>query len=184
MSELASLWVPILLSAVAVFFASFLAWVVIGHHNPDWHELPAEGDSVDFLQKSGIKPGLYVFPYMKTREQMADPEKQQRLNSGPWGVINVWERQANMGRNLLQTFTFYLVTSVFIAYLATLALDPGAGFSKVFQVTGTAGILAYAFGVVPNAIWFGSHVRPVLMDIIAGVCFGLITGVVFGALWP
>ncbi len=47
--------------------------------------------------------------------------------------------------------------SFLIAYLATLALESGASFSKVFQVTGTLGILAYAFGNVPNTIWFGTH---------------------------
>jgi hypothetical protein len=184
MSELASLWIPILASAVAVFFASFIAWVVIGHHNPDWSELPEEGRTMDFLQKSGIRPGQYLFPLARTKDQMADTEKQQRLASGPWGSVNIWARPVNMGRNLLQTFTFYLVTSVFIAYLGTLALDPGVGFSKAFQVTGTAGILAYAFGVVPNAIWFGTHLRPLLMDILDGVCFGLITGFIFGMMWP
>ena len=184
MSELVSLWLPILVSAVAVFFASFLAWVVIGHHNPDWKELPEEGATMDFLQKSGIKPGQYIFPLARTKEQMADEGKAQRIASGPWGIVNIWAGQINMGRNLAQSFTFYLVTSLFIAYLGTLALDPGAGFSKVFQVTGTAGILAYAFGVVPNAIWFGTHLRPLLMDIVDGVCFGLITGLVFAAMWP
>jgi hypothetical protein len=184
MSELAGLWLPILTSAVAVFIASFLAWVVIGHHTPDWQELPEESGTMEFLQKSGIRPGQYLFPLARTKGQMADPAKQQRMASGPWGTVNIWARPVNMGRNLLQTFTFYLVTSFFIAYLGTLALDPGAGFSRVFQVTGTAGILAYAFGIVPNAIWFGTHLRALLMDIFDGVSFGLITGVVFALLWP
>lgn len=184
MSELAALWIPIVVSAVAVFMASFVAWVVIGHHNPDWKELPEEGGTIDYLQKSCTKPGQYMFPMARTKEQMDDPTKQQRMTSGPWGTVNVWSGPVSMGSNLLKTFTFYLLTSFFIGYLATLALDPGAGFSKVFQVTGTAGILAYAFGVVPNAIWFGRHLRPLVMDVIDGVCFGLITGVVFGALWP
>lgn len=184
MSELASLWLPILVSAVAVFFASFLAWVVIGHHSPDWKELPDERGTSDFLQKSGIKPGLYIFPMCRTKDQMVDEGKQQRLASGPWGTVNIWTRQVNMGRNLLQSFTFYLVTSIFVAYVGTLAFDRGAGFSKVFQLTGTAGIMAYAFGVVPNAIWFGTHLRPLLMDILDGVCFGLITGLIFASLWP
>jgi hypothetical protein len=184
MAELAGLWLPILVSAIAVFFASFLAWVVIGHHHPDWNELPDEGDVMGYIQKSGIKPGLYLFPMLRSKQQMVDPGKQERMESGPWGTMNIMARQASMGRNLMQTFTFYLVTSVFIAYLGTLALDPGADFSKVFQVTGTAGILAYAFGSIPNAIWFGSHLRPALMDVIDGICFGLVTGAVFGFLWP
>ena len=115
---------------------------------------------------------------------MADEVKKQRILSGPWGTLNIWSRQVNMGRNLLQSFVFYLVTSFFVAYLGTLALEPESAFSKVFQVTGTAGILAYAFGHVPNSIWFGTHRRPMWMDVIDGVCFGLITGLIFAAFWP
>ena len=184
MSELATLWLPILLSSVAVFFASFLAWVVIGHHTPDWREIPDEGDVVDFIRSQGLRPGQYIFPIARTKEAMADEAKQQRITSGPWGTLNIWSSQANMGRNLLRTFVFYLVTSFFIAYLATLALEPGATFSKVFQVTGTSGILAYAFGHIPNSIWFGTHRRPLLMDVIDGIAFGLITGLIFAAFWP
>lgn len=184
MSELATLWLPILLSSIAVFVGSFLAWVVIGHHTPDWSEIPDEGEVVDFIRAQGLRPGQYMFPMARTKEALADGSKQQRMTSGPWGTLNVWSRQVNMSRNLLQTFAFYLVTSFFIGYLASLALDAGASFSKVSQVTGTAGILAYAFGHVPNAIWFGTHRRPMLMDVIDGVCFGLITGLTFATFWP
>lgn len=184
MEEISAISLPILLSGIAVFVASFLAWVVIGHHNPDWNELPDEGATIDLLQKSGTKAGQYVFPMTRTKEQMADDNKQQRLESGPWGTVNVWARPASIPRNLLQSFVFYLTTSLFVGYLGTLALDPGAGFSRVFQVTGTAGILAYAFGGVPNAIWFGTHFRAALMDVIDGICFGLITGLIFASMWP
>ena len=184
MSELATLWLPIFLSGTAVFFASFLAWVVIGHHTADWSEIPDEGNVIDFIRRQGLRPGQYIFPLARTKEALADDAKKQRILSGPWGTLNLWSRQVHMGRNLLQSFVFYLVTSFFIAYLATLALEPGATFSKVFQVTGTAGILAYAFGHVPNSIWFGTHRRAMLMDIIDGVCFGLLTGLIFAAFWP
>lgn len=184
MNELAALWLPILLSGIAVFFASFLAWVVIGHHTPDWNEIPDEGEVVDFIRAQGLRPGQYMFPMARTKEAMNNESRRQRIVSGPWGTLNIWSQQANMARNLLQTFTLYLVTSFFIAYLATLALEPGATFSRVFQVTGTAGILAYAFGHVPNSIWFGTHRRPMLMDLIDGVSFGLITGLVFATFWP
>lgn len=184
MSELIALWLPVLVASVAVFFASFLAWVVIGHHTPDYREHPEEGTLMEFLQKSGTKPGVYMFPMARTKEEMESETKKQRMNSGPWGTVNVFSRQISMGRNLLFTYIFYLVTSVFIAYVGTLGLDAGAGFSKVFQLTGTVGILAYAFGPVGNAIWFGTHLRPAVMDILDGVAFGLVTGVVFGAMWP
>lgn len=184
MEELSALGLPILAAGVSVFLASFVAWVVIGHHKPDWSELPEEEATVELLQRSGAKAGLYIFPMARTQEQLSDPVKQQRIESGPWGTVNMWARPASMGRNLLQSFVFYLTTSIFVGYLGTLSLDPGAEFLEVFQVTGTAGILAYAFGGIPNAIWFGTHFRAALMDVIDGICFGLITGLIFASLWP
>jgi hypothetical protein len=37
---------------------------------------------------------------------------------------------------------------------------------------------------MPNNIWFGTPKRAILMDVLDGVVYGLITGAVFGALWP
>jgi hypothetical protein len=54
----------------------------------------------------------------------------------------------------------------------------------VFQVIGTAGILAYAFGGIPNAIWLGLDFRSATIDVVQGILYGLVTGVVFGMLWP
>lgn len=184
MNELLSLWLPILVSSIAVFFASFLAWMVIGHHKPDWQEMPNEKLACEHLRNSGLKPGRYMFPMCQTPEQMKDPVKMELQKTGPWGTINLWPAAPNMGRNLILTFSFYALTSVFVAYLGTLSLEPGAGFSPVFQVTGTAAILAYCFGFIPNAIWFGTPLRAVLMDLADGLAFGLITGCIFGLMWP
>ena len=40
--SLASLWLPILVSAVAVFFVSFLAWMVLPHHKKDINAIADE----------------------------------------------------------------------------------------------------------------------------------------------
>lgn len=42
MDELLDLWLAIVVSAVIVFVASFLAWMVLGHHKGDWKGLPDE----------------------------------------------------------------------------------------------------------------------------------------------
>ena len=39
MAFLAELWLPILLTAVVVFFISFVMWMVSPHHNSDWGPL-------------------------------------------------------------------------------------------------------------------------------------------------
>ena len=183
MSELAALWMPILVSAVAVFFASFVSWVLIGHHNPDWRELANESDVADWV-RDNIRPGRYLFPCARTKEQMENESKKQLLANGPWGTINIWDKAPNMGKNLGLTFSFYLVTSFFVAYLATISLDPGAGFGRVFQVTGTAAILAHCFAFMPNNIWFGTPKRAILFDVLDGVVYAMITAAIFGAMWP
>ena len=43
MELLSTLWLPIVLSGVALFFASFLAWMVLPHHKGDFIKLPDEG---------------------------------------------------------------------------------------------------------------------------------------------
>ena len=62
MSELIALWMPILASAVGIFFASFFSWVIIGHHNADWAVLPNEAENVRKLGELNLPAGRYVFP--------------------------------------------------------------------------------------------------------------------------
>ena len=89
-----------------------------------------------------------------------------------------------MGGKLAATFIVYLVVSTLIAYLASVALPKTAEFAKVFQVVGTAGILAYSFSFIPNAIWFGAYRRTIVASIIDGIVYGAITGAIFAWRWP
>lgn len=184
MSELVGLWIPIVASAIAVVSVR-LGVQLAGLRSCEVKDLPEEEATVEQLQKSGIGPGMYQFPSGR-RKLAPDREelRMQRINSGPWGTINIRAQPPSIGRQILQTLLFCLVTSLVVAYLSTLALSSGARFLQVFQVTGTAGILAYAFGGVQNTIWFGTNLRGALLDAIEGICFGLMTGVVFGLLWP
>jgi hypothetical protein len=185
MNELARLWIPIIVSAVSVCGAHCFAWLFLAHFVRKWKTLPDEDATVEHLQKAGTGPGFYVFPGTQSRSSIASEQSRlQRLESGPWGTVNVRARQPYIGRALVQSITFFLVTNVFVAYLGTLALSSGDEFLRVFQVIGTAGILAYAFGGIPNAIWLGLDFRSATIDVVQGILYGLITGVVFGMLWP
>jgi hypothetical protein len=64
------------------------------------------------------------------------------------------------------------------------ALPGAAPFAKVFQVAVTAGILAYCFSFIPNAVWFGSYQRTIVASFIDGIVYGLITGAIFAWRWP
>lgn len=176
-----SLWLPILVSGVVLFFASWLAWMVIGHHKNDWQGLPDEQAIVDVIRSTNIGPGQYMFPHCPSPEEWKSGAHQERLKAGPKGALYVWKPGGGMGANLFCTWLLFTVLSFVIAYLAGIALPPGATFKEVFRFTSTAGILTYASSGLLNAIWFK---RKVVGDIIDGIAYGLLTGLVFALLWP
>jgi hypothetical protein len=184
MEPLIHLWLPILLSAVAVWVISAIVWMVLPHHKQDFIGLLDEDDFMDHVRKSGIKPGNYVFPDFRRRDAMKSEKTQKALNEGPVGHLSVWRTPVTMGDKLVATFIVYLVVSTLIAYLTRVALPGPAEFAKVFQVAATAGILAYSFSFIPNALWFGAYKRTIIASFIDGIIYGLITGAIFAWLWP
>lgn len=181
---LPELWLPILLSAVAVFVLSAMAWMVMPHHNRDFKGLPDEDGFFDSLRTLGVKPGLYMFPFCASSAEMKTDAFKQRYERGPHGMLNLWAGRPNMGRNLALTFVFYVVLSLFVAYIAHLGLDAADARVRVFRVTSAAALLGYAFGAFPNAIWFGRPLRSVVTDLIDSVVYALVTGAIFTWLWP
>ncbi len=73
---------------------------------------------------------------------------------------------------------------MFVGYLAAEARLAGAGFLSVFQVAGATAVLAHCAGSIPNAIFFGKPGRFMATDFVDGRVYGLLTGVLFGLLWP
>lgn len=184
MDLLLALWLPVILTTLALFFASFLAWTVLPHHKPEWSGLPDEDDFRKHLEEKDLAPGQYIFPYCEDPKEMKDPEKKAKFASGCQGTVTIFPGPVNMVRNLGLTVLYFLLTSVLIAYLAAVALDPGAAFGQVFQVVATAGILTYAAGGVCNGIWFGKPTRAFITDALDGIAYGLIAGAIFAVLWP
>jgi hypothetical protein len=175
------LWLPIIVSGVAMFFASAAAWMVLPHHKPEWTGLPNEESFMSTLRGASVPPGQYMFPYCASPEDMKSDEMKQRMKDGPLGTLSVWPGPTNMGVNMICTVVFFVIVNFGIAYLASMAAPRGATFSHVFRFVGTAGILIYASAPILNGIWFR---RKMLADIADGIAFGLIAGLIFGLLWP
>jgi hypothetical protein len=176
-----SLWLPILVSGIALFFASWAAWMLLPHHKSEWQGLPNEDAVLDVLRSTNVPPGQYMFPYSCKPEDWQSEEFKLRREKGPTGTLTTWAKPPNMGVNMLCTLLFFIIANFVIGYLAGIALDPGEAFMKVFRFVGTAGILTYGTANILNGIWFG---RKMVADIIDGVAYGLITGLIFAALWP
>jgi hypothetical protein len=186
MELLLPLWLPILLSAGAVWIVSTIFGMPFLHHKNDWIGLPsAEEDAfMDAVRRIGIKPGNYLFPDFRDPKTMKSEKVEKALKDGPVGHLSVWRVPLTMGDKLAGTLVVYLVVSTLIAYLTRVAIPGVAPFAKVFQVAGTAGVLAYSFSFVPSALWFGASKRTIVVSVLDGVVYGVITGGVFAWRWP
>jgi hypothetical protein len=158
--------------------------MALPHHKQDFVALHDEDGFMDYIRRSGIKPGNYVFPDFRGREAMKSEKIQKALNDGPVGHLSVWRTPLTMGGKMIVTFIVYLVVSILIAYLTRVALPGPAEFARVFRIAATAGILAYSFSFIPNAVWFGAYRRTIIASFIDGIVFGLIAGAIFAWRWP
>ncbi len=180
MEFLLQLWLPILITGVVLFFASFVAWTVLPHHEVDFSPLPDEDKLMETVKSLNLTPGSYMFPHM-THAQAKDPEKIAKYTSGPRGTLVVWE-MPNMGKNLLLTFVYFLLIALVTAYIAWEALQgQTVTFLKAFQIVGAIGVLTFASSGQLNAVWFP---RRTLMDFFDGIIYGVLMGLVFALCWP
>ena len=90
--SLTSLWLPILLSAVIVFIASSVIWMVIQYHNSEWKKLPDEEAARSALR--GASPGQYSVPHAASAAErctgigLAIVHQLSQAMSGKVDVIN------------------------------------------------------------------------------------------------
>ncbi len=178
MDFLAHLWMPILVSAVLVWIASFFMHMVFPHHKNEWKGHPDEAKLMTALE--GVSPGQYMFPFGSMAD-MKDPEFVAKQRNGPNGTLTIWPGPVNMGRNLLLTFLFYTVVGVFVGYLGSHALQAGAPYLKVFQVCGTAAFMAHGLGWISFMIWFGG--RGFWANLFDSLVYACVTAGTFGWLW-
>ncbi len=184
MVSLAALWLPILLSAVIVFVASFIMHMVLPYHRNDYSQLPDEDKILAVLRAATLKRGLYVFPYC-THKDMKSPALIEKQKQGPVGFLTILPSGPPvLPKFLIQWFVYCLVIGFFVAYLAAHTLAPGTHYLEVFRVVGTAAFLAYGLGNLSNGIWKGQKWSVTIKEVIDGLVFGLLTAGTFGWLWP
>lgn len=185
MVTLPALWLPIVLSAVAVFIASSLIHMVLQYHNSDYRRLPDEDAARRAIASLGLAPGDYAMPHCANAKEMSSAEFCAKRNEGPVALLTVMKAgPAAMGPALAQWFVFLLVVGVFTAYIARLSLPAGADYLPVHRIAGTAAFMSYGLGMIPQAIWFHRDRKATLKSLFDALVYGLLTGGVFGWLWP
>ena len=185
MVPVVSLWMPILLSAVIVFFASSILHMVLPFHRSDYRTVPNEDAVMQAMRRFNIPPGDYLMPRPASREGMRSPEFVTKMTNGPVVVMTVMPSgPPSIGSNLAQWFVYCIVIGVFAAYIAGRALGPGAPYPAVFRFAGSIAFIAYALALPQYSIWYRRSWATTARSIVDGLIYGLLTGGTFGWLWP
>jgi hypothetical protein len=175
-----ALWLPILLSGIALFFASFLSWMVLQLHKNDWRKTSCEDLLLDSLRKENVPVGSYMLPGCTSTAEMNSKEFQEKMERGPRAVMTLMPN-TNMGANLLLTFVTFVIISFTLGYLASVAFKAGETFLNVFRFVFTAGLLAFLAAMICHSIWFRNRI---VGHIIESVCYAAISAAIFAAMWP
>src|SRR5260370_3262034 len=88
MVSLSALWLPIVLSAVIVFVASSIMYMLLPYHRSDYRKLPEEDKILAALRAAGLTRGLYHFPFC-THKEMKSPAAIEKFKQGPVGMLTV-----------------------------------------------------------------------------------------------
>jgi len=185
MVSFASLWLPILLSAVFVFVASTLIHMVLKYHAADYRALPNEAAFRAAFKGTSVSPAQYIIPHVSDMKLMGSPEHIAKLTEGPVAVLNLRPNGVvGMGKSLGQWFVFILVVSAGVACIASGVLPIGTEYMKVFHTVGLVAFLAYAAGQLPASIWMGKPWSIAAKEVLDGLIYGLVTAGTFGWLWP
>jgi len=184
-TQLHTLLLPILLSAVATFILSSIIHMVLGYHANDYKELPSEKAVMDDLRKHNIPPGDYHFPHAKSMKDLNSPEFAEKLKQGPVGIMTIMKRTSpGMAKELILWFIYSIIVSIFAAYVAGRALPPGSHYLAVFRFAGVTAFVGYSLALLQGSIWYHRNWSATFKSMFDGLIYALFTGGIFGWLWP
>ncbi|MEQ8205237.1 MAG: hypothetical protein RIA65_03605 [Woeseia sp.] len=174
-----SLWMPIIASAVIVWFASAIVWMVMPWHKKDWSAVPNEAGARDALK--GLASGMYMLPYCMDPKQLEDPEVRKKYEDGPIAWITVAPNGVpKMGGKLVLSFVSYLLVGVVCAYVLTRTGTVLEDYLQVFRIAGTIAFISYSFAYVQENIWFQRPWSVTARSFLDALIYALLTGGVFG----
>ncbi|MBI1808016.1 MAG: hypothetical protein HYR76_13325 [Ignavibacteria bacterium] len=185
MTELSTLYLPILLSSVIVFIVSSIIHMVLPWHKNDYPKMSNEDKVMDALRPLAIPPGDYLVPRPSTRQEMRSPEFIEKMKKGPVVMLTVWPNgPASMGKNLILWFLYAAVVSLFAAYVAGRALPAGAAYLHVFRFAGVTAFIGYSVALWQMSIWYHRAWSTTIKATVDGLIYALLTAGTFGWLWP
>ncbi len=186
MVPLSALAIPIVLSAVFVFLASFVLHMLIAAwHHGDLDRLPDEARVMDALRPFNLPPGNYMMPMGSGPSSMKDPAFIEKMTKGPVAFLTVAPAgPPTMGKQLVLWFLYSIVVSIFAGYIASRALGYGADYLDVFRFAGTTAFAGYGLALMHESIWWRRKWSATIKSMIDGLIYAMLTAGTFGWLWP
>ncbi|MDQ7048577.1 MAG: hypothetical protein Q9M92_03205 [Enterobacterales bacterium] len=179
-----SLWLPILLSAIAVFVASSIIHMLLGYHRGSYHKIPDEDTFLAKLQALELSAGEYMYPYAGDSAALNTQEFQDKMKNGPSGMLIAYPKGGySMLKNLSWWFIYSLIVGCFTAYIAGIALPSDASYLKVMQLVGAVAFSGYGLALIQQSVWFSRPWSTTFKFLFDALIYGLVTGGVFGWLW-
>jgi hypothetical protein len=185
MISVASLALPILISAVFVFVASWLVHMLLPFHRGDFKKAPGEDELMDAIRRLNIPPGDYMIPHAGGPEAMRSKEFQEKFKKGPVLHMTLMPSGSmNLGPQLLQWFIYCVIVNLIAAYVASRALGPGAHYLQVFRFAGCTAFVGYAVALWQDSIWYRRNWGTTFRNTVDGLLYGCLTAGTLGWLWP
>lgn len=187
MHALLALWLPILLSAVAIFIiSSILHMVLKGWHTSDYKGFANEDAVRAAINAGNPAPGRYVIPYCTDSKDWGSEAMKQKYREGPVGHVTLGPvGMPVLGKFLGQWFVWSLLVSAIAAYVA--ARVYGLDHSHAHSAAKLIGVIVFAglgFGTITESIW---SMRPWVTSVkylVDSALYGLGAALVFCWLWP
>jgi hypothetical protein len=185
MTELSTLWLPILLSAVIVFVASSLIHMASPWHKSDYPRVPDEDALRAAVGPLSIPPGDYMVPRPVVRADMKSPQFAEKIRQGPNLILTVLPNGPfTMSRNLILWFLYVVVVGALAAWVAANSLPVGADYRHVFHVVAIAAFIGYTVSLWQMSIWYRRAWSTTIKATVDGMIYALLTAGTFGWLWP
>ena len=180
-----SLWIPVVVSAVAVWLVSAVLHMALKYHTADYKGLANEDAVGEVLRKGSISPGVYMIPHCADHAKLKEPAMIEKFTKGPIALITVMPSgPPAMGKNLVQWIALCLLISFTAAYIARHTLSAASDGMLVMRITGTVAFVGYAYGHLQDAIWKAIPTGNTLRAVADSVVYAVITGLAFRLLWP
>ncbi|MGH7524227.1 MAG: hypothetical protein ACREK8_07970, partial [Gemmatimonadales bacterium] len=180
------LWLPIVVSAIAVFVLSSLVHMILPWHKHDYRTLPDQDLVMDALRPFNIPPADYMVPRPASMADMKSPEFAAKRARGPVMIMTVLPSVATpgMGKYLSQWFVYILIVSAIVACVTFAAAGTAPSDHRIFHFAAFTTLIAYVVGAWPASIWLGRSWGTTFRATVDGVLYAIASGLIFTWMWP